>query len=68
MSGILFSYANIIFGEFYFSESKEPHETHLVKLSRKLSIVQYISHQTYIYSLHFSVIYGFTINNALFIM
>ena len=35
------SYASI-FGEFYFSEFKEPHETRVIKLSRKLSILQYM--------------------------
>ena len=39
-SGVLFSYASSMFGEFYFSESKEPHETRTIKLSRKLSILQ----------------------------
>ena len=39
--GILFSYASIIFGEFYFGESKEPCETRVIKFSRKLSILQY---------------------------
>ena len=34
-SGVLFSYASIIFGE-----SKEPHETRVIKLSWKLSILQ----------------------------
>ena len=40
-SGILFSYASIIFGEFYFGELKAPLETHVIKFSRKLSILQY---------------------------
>ena len=39
-SGILFSYAIIIFGEFNFGESKDPHETRVIKFSRKLSILQ----------------------------
>ena len=39
--GVLCSYASIIFGEFYFGESKEPHETRVIKFSRKLSILQY---------------------------
>ena len=38
-SGILFSYANIIFRKFYFCDSKEPR---VIKLSLKLSILQYI--------------------------
>ena len=37
MSGVLFMYASIIFGKFYFDESKE---TRLIKFSRKLSILQ----------------------------
>ena len=41
-SGLLFSYASIIFGEFYFGESKEPCETRVMKFSRKLSILQYL--------------------------
>ena len=41
--GVLFPYASIIFGEFYFGESKEPRETRVIKFSRKLSILQYIS-------------------------
>ena len=32
-SGILFSYASIIFGEFYFGESKEHCETQVIKFS-----------------------------------
>ena len=40
-SGVLFSYASIIFGEFYFGESKEARETRIIKFSRKLSILQY---------------------------
>ena len=39
--GVLFSYASIIFGEFYFGESKEPCETRVIKFLRKLSILQY---------------------------
>ena len=39
--GVLFSYARSIFGKFYFSESKEPRETCVIKLSRKLNILQY---------------------------
>ena len=39
-SGVLFSYASIIFGEFYFGESKELRETLVIKFSRKLSILQ----------------------------
>ena len=42
MSGTLFLYASIIFGEFYFDESKEPRETHVIKFSPKLSILQYL--------------------------
>ena len=44
-SGALFLYASIIiiFGEFYFGESKEPRETRVTKFSRKLSILQYLS-------------------------
>ena len=45
-SGVLFSYASIIFGEFYFSESKEPRETRVIKFSRKLSILQYYGNLT----------------------
>ena len=40
--GVLFPYASIIFGEFYFGESKEPRETRVIKFWRKLSILQYI--------------------------
>ena len=40
-SGVLFSYASIAFGEFYFGESEEPRETRGIKFSRKLSILQY---------------------------
>ena len=40
-SGVLFSYASVTFGEFYFGESEEPRETHGIKFSRKLSILQY---------------------------
>ena len=44
MSGILFSYASIrfgefdsiIFGELYFDESNEPCETRVIKFSRKI--------------------------------
>ena len=39
--GVLFSYASIIFGKFYFGESKEPRETRVIKFARKLSILQY---------------------------
>ena len=42
MSGILFSYASIVFGEFNFGESKEPRETRVIKFSWKLSILQYL--------------------------
>ena len=42
MSGVLFSYASIRFREFYFCNSKEPRETHVIKLSQKLSILQYL--------------------------
>ena len=44
-SGALFLYASIIiiFCEFYFGESKEPCETRVIKFSRKLSILQYLS-------------------------
>ena len=41
-SGVLFSYASFIFGEFYFGKSKEPCETRIIKFSRKLSILQYL--------------------------
>ena len=41
-SGALFLYASIILGQFYLGESKEPHETRVIKFSRKLSILQYI--------------------------
>ena len=41
-SGVLLSFASIIFGEFYFGESVEPRETRVIKFSRKLSILQYI--------------------------
>ena len=45
-SGALYLYASIIiiFGEFYFGESKEPSKTRVIKFSRKLSILQYLSH------------------------
>ena len=32
---------SIIFGEFYFRDSKAPHETRMIKLSQKLNILQY---------------------------
>ena len=35
-SGVLFSYASIIFGEFYCSGSKEPCKTRIIKLSQKI--------------------------------
>ena len=38
MSGVIFSYAIIIFDEFYFGESKEPGETHVIKLSQQLTL------------------------------
>ena len=41
-SGILILYARIISGKFYFSESKEPRETRVIKLLQKLSILQYL--------------------------
>ena len=41
MSGILFSYASIIFHEFYFCDSKEPREAHMIKFLQKLRILQY---------------------------
>ena len=43
MFGVLFSYASILFGEFYFGESKESRETCVIKFSRKLSILQYLT-------------------------
>ena len=36
-------YVIVIFDEFYFGESEEPRETPVIKFSRKLSILQYIS-------------------------
>ena len=41
MYDVLFLYANILSGEFYFRNSKEPRETCVIKLSRKFSILQY---------------------------
>ena len=41
MSGVLFSYASIIFLDFYFPDSKEPRETWVTKGSRKLRNLQY---------------------------
>ena len=40
MFGVLFSYASIIFGQFYFGESMEPRKTRIIKFLRKLSILQ----------------------------
>ena len=42
MSGVLFSCASIIFCEFYFHDSMEPRIIRVIKLSRKLSILQYV--------------------------
>ena len=39
-SGVLFLYAGITFCKFYFSNSKEPLETRIIKLLRKLSLLQ----------------------------
>ena len=41
-SGVLFLYASILFCEFYFGDSTEPHETRLIMLLQKLSILQYV--------------------------
>ena len=40
-SGVLFSYISIIFGKYYFSESKDPCKTRTIKFSQKLSILHY---------------------------
>ena len=42
MFGVLFSYASIIFGQFYFGEFMEPRKTRVIKFLRKLSILQYL--------------------------
>ena len=42
MFGVLFSYASIIFGQFYFGESMEPRKTRIIKFLRKLSILQHL--------------------------
>ena len=42
MFGILFSYASIIFGQFYFGESMEPRKTRIIKFFRKWSILQHL--------------------------
>ena len=40
-SGVLFSYASIIFRNLYFRDSKEPCKTHIIKESQKLRNLQY---------------------------
>ena len=42
-SGILFLYARVIFCEFYLHDSKEPCTTCVLKLSRKLRNLQYVT-------------------------
>ena len=42
MFGVLFLYASIIFGQFYFGESMEPRKTRIIKFLRKLSILQHL--------------------------
>ena len=41
MSDILFSYASIIFADFYFGDSKEIRKTRVIKVSWKLRNLQY---------------------------
>ena len=54
-SGVLFSYASIISGEFYFSECMEPCETRVIKFSRKLSIYSIKFPETNIFDIRLSL-------------